>query len=80
MSISKQIPDAIKRTAKAIGYAAWLDHTDGWQGLSKVLRARLSDRQRAALAFAALTSLDHATACRVADAALGDPIEHKEAA
>jgi len=75
MSISKQIPDHIKRVSRCVGYAIWLGN---WSGLSLILRARLEPQERAALAFMALRSLDHETACMTADAALG--FEQSEAA
>ncbi len=71
MSVSKHIPENIKRASKAVGYAIWLDETDYWLGLPVVLMARLTTRQRAALAFATLKSLDHSTASAAATAALG---------
>lgn len=69
-SISKQIPDNIKRVARSVGYALWLDNADDWFGLSVVLRARLDARKRAALAFMALRSLDRDDATMTAEAAL----------
>lgn len=58
MSIAKQIPSGIKRVSRAIGFAAWLDESSAWIGLSTVLRARLEPHQRAAMAYASLRSLD----------------------
>lgn len=58
MNISSQIPDNIKRVSRSIGYALWLDTYDDWAGLSVILRARLSDKQRASLAFMVMRSLD----------------------
>ncbi|UWR03756.1 hypothetical protein K3740_03380 [Ruegeria conchae] len=46
MNISTQIPDNIKRVCRSIGYAAWLDGTDAWFGLTVILRARQDARQR----------------------------------
>lgn len=80
MSVAKHIPDNIKRVSRSIGYALWVDSGDGWFGLPLILRARLSDKERAALAFYALKSLDHDIACMTADAALGVPLELEEAA
>ncbi|WP_373486908.1 hypothetical protein [Blastomonas sp.] len=79
-SIAKHVPDNIKRVSRAIGYAAWLDNFDAWAGLPLILAARLTARQRGALAFMALKSLDYETACEVADAALCEPLEDSEAA
>lgn len=58
MSISKHIPTDIKKVARCVGYAAWLDSPDAWLGLPFVLAARLDPHQRAALAYAALHTLD----------------------
>lgn len=78
MNIAKHIPDHIKRVSRAIGYAAWLDTSNDWLGLPVVLRARLDARQRAALAYAALKSLDREDAVLTAEMALaggaGQPI------
>ncbi len=80
MSISKQIPEPIKRVSRSLGYALWLDGANDWFGLSVVLRAHLSDRQRAALAYMALRSLDYDQAVVAADAALNGPSDLEEAA
>ncbi len=80
MSLSKHIPDHIKRVSRSVGYALWLDTSDDWLGLPVILRARLDERQRAALAFMALKSLDYETACQTAGAALSVPLEDEEAA
>ncbi len=80
MSISQHIPEGIKRSCRAIGCAAWLDDVDSWMGLPVVLMARLTVRQRAALAHAALKSPDHELACRTAEAVLSTPIKQGEAA
>lgn len=70
MSVSQNIPDNIKRVARGVGYALWLDNEDDWFGLPVILRARLDVRQRAALAFMALKSLDPDEAMQTAEAAL----------
>jgi len=49
-------------------------------GVSLILRARLTPKQRGALAFAALQSLDYEIGFDVADAALSDPVFFEEAA
>lgn len=72
MSIAKQIPDHIKRVSRSVGYALWLDHTDDWFGLPVIFRARLDARQRAALAFMALKSLDYDDALLTAETALDE--------
>jgi len=58
MSIAQHIPKHIKKVARSVGYAAWLDTSDAWIGLGVVLAARLEPHQRAALAYAALRSLE----------------------
>jgi hypothetical protein len=70
MNISQHIPDNIKRVSRSVGYALLLDTFEDWDGLSLILRARLSDRQRAALAFMALKSLDQDDATLTAETAL----------
>lgn len=72
MSISKQIPDHVKRVSRSLGYALWLDGVDDWFGLPVILRARLDAKQRAKLAFMALKSLDHGDALTTAEAALSE--------
>ena len=72
MSISQQIPDHIKRVSRSVGYALWLDETEDWFSLPVILRARLDARQRAALAFMALKSLDHDDAVLTAETALAE--------
>lgn len=72
MSVSQHIPDNIKRVARCVGYAAWLDEPDTWLGLPVVLAARLEPQQRAALAYAALRSLSDDHAAMVCDAVLPD--------
>ena len=61
---------AHKRVAKAIGYVLTLDTPEAWDGFSLILLARLNKRKRAALAYAALNSLDDDTAYRTASVAL----------
>lgn len=71
MSISQRIPKNIKRLSKCVGYAAWLDTSDAWLGLSVVLVARLLPHQRAGLSYAALKSLSPEYAERIASAVIG---------
>ena len=73
MSVSKHIPPEIKKIARCVGYAAWLDTPDAWLGLPIVLAARLEPHQRAALAYAALRSLDPEHAAVTADLAINRP-------
>jgi hypothetical protein len=70
MSISQHIPEPIKRVSRSLGYALWLGGVNEWLGFSVVLRAQLSEPQRAALAYAALRSLPHHQALAVAEAVL----------
>lgn len=72
MSVSKQFPRKLKSVARCVGYAAWLDTPDAWLSLPVVLAARLEPQQRAALAYAALRSLDPEHAATVCDAVLPD--------
>jgi hypothetical protein len=72
MNVAQHIPDNIKRVSRALGHTLWLDHPDDWFGLSVILRARLDTRQRAALAFMALRSLDRDQATTAAQAVLSE--------
>jgi len=80
MSISQHIPDHIKRVSRSLGYLLWVGTSDNMLGVSLILRARLTPKQRGALAFAALQSLDYEIGFDVADAALSDPVFFEEAA
>ncbi len=80
MSIAKHIPYHIKRVSRCLGYVLWLDDAESWFGLSVILRARLTDEQRAALAFQVLRSLDYDLACMTVDAVLGASPDEREAA
>lgn len=62
--------DGHKRAAKALGFALTIATERAWLGLSNILEHRLSTEERAALAFAALRSLDDHTAYLTASAAL----------
>jgi len=59
-----------KRAAKTLGYALTLGDVTAWHGFTIVLLARLTERERAALAFAAFNSLDHNNAYKTASVAL----------
>lgn len=78
MSIAKNIPDNIKRVARSVGYALYLDNADDWHGLPLILRKHLSVTERASLAFMALRPMDRDHAVQTAEAALtqeaGQPI------
>lgn len=56
-SLKKYMPNAIKRVARTIGYALLLDDVNSYHGVSVVLTAIASPRQRMALAWAVLRSL-----------------------
>jgi hypothetical protein len=74
MNISQQIPDNIKRVSRSLGFALWLEGTNDWLGLSLILRARLTARQRAALAYAALLSQDDVDARLTVETALSEGV------
>lgn len=61
---------AHKRIARVIGYALTLRSAEGWWKASAVMSVSLKPEERAALAYAALTSLDERTAYATAEAAL----------
>ncbi|KZX94489.1 hypothetical protein A3722_06395 [Sulfitobacter sp. HI0027] len=63
-------PDDRERAVRSIGYALTLDTSQAWEGLSLILEARTTTRERAALAYAALKALDDDTAYRTASVAL----------
>lgn len=68
-AMSKWAKGEHKKVARAIGYALTLGTESAWHGLTIVLMARLSDEERAALAYAALTSLGDEHASAVAEVA-----------
>ncbi len=59
-----------KRVCRSIGYALTLDSSAAWEGVAMILVARLTAKERAALAYAALVSLDDQDAYRTASVAL----------
>lgn len=69
-AMSLYAKEAHTRLAKAIGFALAIGTSKAWEGLSLVLVARLTKAERAALAYAALISLDDDTAYRTASVAL----------
>jgi hypothetical protein len=75
MTISQHIPDNIKRVSRSIGYFLWIGTPNDLYGVSLILRARLKPKQREALAFVVLQSLDYEIGCDVADAALNRSLE-----
>lgn len=70
MTVSKHIPKDIKRVSRSIGYALWIGTTQQWFGLPAILRARLSNHERASLAFQVLKSLDQDLAAMTANLVL----------
>lgn len=64
-----QKPDH-QRVAKSVGYALTLGDEAAWHGLTIVMLARLTELERAALAYAALNSLKENNAYRVASVAV----------
>ncbi|QOL82658.1 hypothetical protein [Pseudooceanicola spongiae] len=56
---------------RVLGYALTLSDEVAWEGASAVWQARLEPEECAALAWAALRSLDHDGALRVAETVLG---------
>lgn len=59
------------KAVRMLGYALVLDDFDGWDSASSVWAVRLSAEERAALAFAALRTLDPDQARDIAETALG---------
>ena len=59
---------AHQSVARAICYALTLEHSDAWAGLPVILRARLDERERGALAYVALRAMDAENAAQVAGA------------
>lgn len=72
MSVSQHIPDNIKRVARCVGYAAWLNTADAWHSLTVVLTARLSRVERIALAWSVLRSLTPDEIAATVDSVLPD--------
>lgn len=72
------MPDAYKRVARMVGYSLLLTDADAWHGLTIVLTARLTTKERAAMAWAVLRSLTPDQVVAVAEAVLpqgvGQPI------
>lgn len=71
-----------KRVARCIGYALTLgpDNFDAWSGLALILAARLNRKERAALAYAALSSMPEDEAYRTASLVLFGPIHMEKSA
>lgn len=71
-AISKYASKAHKKAAKLLGYALVLGDFDGWEAASAIWQARLSAAERAALAWAALRSLDEDDAREVTATVIQD--------
>ena len=67
--------DAHKRASRVLGYALTLDDRAGWSAAAVVWAARLTVGERAALALAALSSLDPEEVAFIANLALGCGLE-----
>ncbi|KPP85802.1 MAG: hypothetical protein HLUCCO07_01765 [Rhodobacteraceae bacterium HLUCCO07] len=67
----KFMKPAHKRMARILGYALTLGDHQGWEAFSALAQARMTDQERAALAWAALKSLDPDQAEMTAAAVLG---------
>lgn len=70
-SFSKLIPRRHLGATRVLGYALTLADETAWEGASAVWQARLAPEECAALAWAALRSLDHDGALLVAETVLG---------
>ena len=68
--MTKHLNDRHTRTGRAISFALTIGTSLAWEGVAIVFLARLTRAERAALAYAALTSLDEATAYRTASVVL----------
>jgi hypothetical protein len=69
-TLSKYMPDAYKRVARTVGYSLHLADADAWHGLTVVLTARLTQKERAAMAWAVLRSLTPDQVVAVAETVL----------
>lgn len=63
---------AHKKSAKVLGYALVLGDFEDWEAASVIWQARLTGAERAALAWAALRSLDDDDAREVANTVIQD--------
>ena len=68
--MSLHAKDRHKKAAKGLGFALTLGNESAWHGLTVILMARLSEAERASLAFATLNSLSENHAYMTASAAL----------
>ena len=70
-TISKLIKPAHKSVARSVGYALTTSDEFGWAQFTALTSMRLSDAERAALAFAALQALHPDHEVPTIEAALG---------
>ncbi len=68
-SLSKLMRREHLKMTRMLGYTLVLGTLDAWQGFARVAEARLDVKERAALAWAALRSLDADTAAMTVEAA-----------
>lgn len=69
-AVARYAAPLARKAARMVGFALIRDTADGWADLAQWLHLRLTARDRASLAFAALSSLDEDAADLVAMAAL----------
>ena len=69
-AMSRYAKRAHKAVARAIGYALTLGDASSWDKLTSLLILRLSDAERAALAYSSLRSLCAEHAALVVEAAI----------
>jgi len=69
-ALSLYAKDGHRRAARSFGYALTLGTSDAWLDFATIIGARLTDQERAGLAYAALRSLDDETHARVVEAAI----------
>lgn len=67
----QQLANASERAALALRRALILADPDAWNGFAIILRARLTERERAEIAYSALMAMDDDTALAVADLRAG---------
>lgn len=71
VNIADHIPRHIKKVARSIGYTLWLNGDSHWLGLEKILKSKLDQQQREALAYMALKTLRNNAAKSISEDVLG---------
>ncbi|WPZ28251.1 hypothetical protein T8A63_11325 [Sulfitobacter sp. OXR-159] len=71
-SIAKCMPDAYKRVSRCVSYCLLLADAAAWHGLTVVLTARLTQKERLAMAWAVLRSLTPKQIVALAETVLPD--------